>query len=84
MMKAIEKLVNREANKVGNHRVEHQEGKDLYFYYWTNICIVDHYNRTATVDNGGYATSSTSRAINDYVRHFGRLNYNIVDKRKGE
>lgn len=66
--------------KLGNHRVEIQpNGEKWYYYYATAIAKVNFSNRTLTVDNGGYGTSSTSRAINAYIREYN--GFKLIDMR---
>lgn len=84
-METMKKLVKATNNmKLGNHRVEINEGITKYFYYATPIIIVDRVNRTLTIDNGGYGTSSTTRAINSYMEeleHLVRWGYEVIDNR---
>ena len=74
MLKAIEQLVTGERTHVGNHRVEsfNERGQtiDNYIYHCTVICTVNENERTFKTSNGGWGTSSTTRAINDYRKWF--------------
>lgn len=69
MLKSIERLLSGE-KKVGNHRREDttSNGKRItkFFYHATAVCTVCHANDTFCINNGGWGTSSTTRAINDY------------------
>lgn len=79
MLRAIEQLLNGERTVVGNHRCEtsNESGHEIekYYYHSTAICTVDRNIQIFTTDNGGWGTSSTSRAINDYrdffIKHCG-------------
>lgn len=79
MLKAIEKLLRGEATKVGNHSVQKLGRFNKYYYHQTAICTVDLENRTFIVNDGGYGTPSTSRAINDYRKHFLDNGYRMAD-----
>lgn len=77
MLKAIETLTrNCTSMKVGNHRVEIDRlpnGNELlrkYFYHDHLICLVDMHNNVCMTNHCGWGTSSTSRAINDYIRYY--------------
>lgn len=83
-MKTVEKLLGSTRDmKLGNHCLEIKaDGTEWYYYYATPIVKVDWNNRTVTVDNGGWGTSSTTRAINSYLRKIGeRMNYDLIDLR---
>ena len=80
-MVTVKKLIQSKGNKkLGSHRVEVQpNGEYWYCYYATPIAKVDYARKIITVDNGGYKTSSTTRAINSYIReHDG---FELIDKR---
>lgn len=81
-MVTVKKLINSKGNKkLGNHRVEVQSNGEYwyYYYYTTPIAKVDYSKQVITVDNGGYKTSSTTRAINSYIReHDG---FELIDNR---
>ena len=74
MLRAIEQLLSGERCRVGNHSVEsfNQCGHTInnYIYRSTIICAVNENEKTFRTSNGGWNTSSTTRAINDYRKHF--------------
>lgn len=74
MLKAIEQLLSGERCIVGNHSVEsfNQCGHTInnYIYHSTIICAVNENEKTFRTSNGGWYTSSTTRAINGYRKHF--------------
>lgn len=77
-MKTIEKLINSDRNrKIGNHRLEIQGNKRLYYYHDTAIIVTTPIG--IFIDNGGWNTRSTNRAINVYLKHLS--NNNIIDRR---
>lgn len=68
MLRTVENLVNatRSMNS-GNHRVKSfSDGTREFVYHNTVICTVDDNRRVFNTDNGGWATQSTTRAINSY------------------
>lgn len=66
-MKTVEKLLQADNSKtLGNHQVIVSGNKRKFIYHSTVICEVDDSNRTFKLDNGGYWTSSTSRALSAY------------------
>ena len=74
MMKAVEKLITgfncgKKYVQCGNHHMTSNNGVTRFFYHETAICTLNH--GKVSYDNGGWNTSSTTRAINDYVRYFG-------------
>lgn len=76
MLKAIEQLLRGERNKVGNHRVmTDDDGVRCFYYHSTVICYADDRNATFHTDDGGWGTSSTHRAMNDYSKYFTALGY---------
>lgn len=80
-MVTVRKLIksNRDM-KLGNHRVELQgNGEYWYYYYATPIAKVDYVKKIITVDNGGYSTSSTTRAINSYIKY--HESFDLIDNR---
>lgn len=79
MLKSIIKLVNKESKKIGNHRCESFGDIVEYIYHQTCICRVNKHTREFSVQNGGYNTSSTNRAINDYSRFFQSNGYKRVN-----
>ena len=67
-MKTVRALLNTNANhkQMGNHSMAKTVvGRD-FTYHWTVICSVNDIERTFTTNNGGWNTSSTTRAINAY------------------
>ena len=74
MLKAVEQLCRAERSTVGNHRVESfsECGHTInnYIYHSTIICAVNENTKMFMTSNGGWNTSSTTRAINDYRKHF--------------
>ena len=79
MLKGIEKLVGSWGDlKWGNHRMGRKDNLRYFYYHWTPICIANGYSNEFSIDNGGYGTSSISRAINDYRRHFLGLGYKEI------
>ena len=75
-LKTCERLIKGEAKKLGNHYRETESmliGPPLglckiiaFYYHETPICKVNQRNRTFFTTNGGWNTSSTTRAINSY------------------
>lgn len=63
-----------------NHRMEYNYPITKFYYYSTCIVCVDDINKTITINNGGYSTSSTSQAINGYLELLPSL-YDIIDER---
>ena len=80
MMKAQQQLIKGERNSVGNHRREDKGNTTKFFYHQTAICTVNWISKFFLVDNGGWATSSTSRAINGYRKYFEDLGFNELKK----
>lgn len=78
MLRAIEQLISGERTKVGNHSkkllMNNRDWEDFY-YHSTCICSVDHNSKSFKTNNGGWGTSSTTRAINDYRKYFIGLGY---------
>jgi len=75
----ILKLIHSDRNKkIGNHRLEISENGVRRYYYF-NTAIVTHFGNIIEIDDGGWKTPSTTRAINSYKKN---LSYDmIVDKR---
>ena len=76
MLRAVENLVayaNRgyETKKEGNHSMIQTETNIKYYYYQTCICNVNKVTGKVIYSNGGWATSSTTRAINSYKQVYG-------------
>lgn len=83
-MRTVEKLLaSHKDMKLGNHSLEIQsDGTEWYFYHATPIVKVDWNKRIVIVDNGGWGTSSTTRAINSYLRQIGeKMNFDLIDMR---
>lgn len=83
-MRTVEKLLaSHKDMKLGNHSLEIQsDGTEWYFYHATPIVKVDWNKRIVIVDNGGWVTSSTTRAINSYLRQIGeKMNFDLIDMR---
>lgn len=71
MLKTVEKLVNAKRDmKIGNHSVKQEGNTRRFYYYSTAICVADDKYRLVYFDNGGYGTSSTTRAVNSYKKYF--------------
>jgi hypothetical protein len=70
-MKTIDTLVNSYENRaIGNHKVIVGLNTRQFIYFATAICVVDDKRRIFYIDNGGYDTQSTRRALNQYRREF--------------
>jgi hypothetical protein len=68
MRKNQEKIYNAIAAR-GNWNGENTSvttngGVTTIVYYWTTIAVINHTNKTAKIDNGGYNTVSTTSRIN--------------------
>lgn len=81
MLKSVEKLINAEAVKVGNHSRKDFGSVVEYYYHQTAIIIVDSVQHTVIVNDGGWGTSSTTRAINSYLEYYKPMGYEIIDNR---
>lgn len=69
-MKCINKLMEATTDKrVGNHSVRFTTTSRKFLYHWTTICEINYDKKAVIIDNGGFGTSSTTRAINSYLRH---------------
>lgn len=80
-MKAVEQLVESRYNKsVGNHRVifVKSDTERNFIYHSTAICVAEDTKLQFMVDNGGYFTSSTRRAISAYRKQFYSLSYTEI------
>ena len=82
LMKAIETLLRGERTKVGNHSVLKTNVGCDYYYHSTPIAKVNDIKRVVIIDNGGWNTSSTSRAINNYCSYYTNSGYSIIDERR--
>lgn len=74
-MVCTEKLIKGYADAQGNHstRVEQNiKGHyiDVYRYHSTDICKANRNTQTFFIDNGGWDTLSTNRAISDYRKWY--------------
>jgi len=81
-MMTVKKLLNAcKDRKLGNHRV--RIATDMknavigraFIYHQTTICMVDDRNKLFIVDDGGWKTQSTKRAINAYRKELSNLGY---------
>lgn len=76
MLKAVLNcLVSHTDRKFGNHATYFKKEEDKkciqYFTYHNNlICVVNWTDQKVWLDNAGWNTSSTNRALNDYKRYF--------------
>lgn len=72
-MKTVQTLVKANNDmKVGNHQVKHskqEEGGRFFIYFDTTICTVDDENKKFWID-ASYGSQSTTRACNEYRKHF--------------
>lgn len=69
MLKSVETLWNSWADKkVGNHSKAIYSNCEAYMYHGNRICLVSHEEKTVYLNNCGWATVSTNRAMNDYKR----------------
>ena len=59
---------------------------DYKFYYFnTVICHVNMHDKTCIINDGGWKTSSTTQAINEYINYFVYgLGYTLIDEREGK
>ena len=82
MLKSVEKLIRGNVGmKVGNHsKVAIDNHIVGYKYHNTIICKVIPTDRKIIIDDGGWKTSSTTRAINSYLENF--KDFEVVDLRK--
>lgn len=77
-MKTIEQLLERRNDsKIGNHRVIFVKGftERHFVYYDTIICVAEDNKERFMLDNGGYWTASTKRALLAYRRELSILGY---------
>ena len=63
-------MLKAKSKQAGNHAFVRKDGKLFFYYHQTAICVVDAEGK-ATYDNGGWNTSSTTRAINSYRSYYG-------------
>lgn len=79
MMRSHEKLVKANHNmRIGNHQVMLKDTKRDFIYFRTVICAVDDEAKTFHIDNGGWNTPSTNRAIGSYRSYFSSKGYKEV------
>lgn len=82
-MRTLEKLVRENNKKMGNHKVATITSEGItwtkYYYYQTVICLVNETNKEVVLSNGGWGTSSTTRAINWYRKYFRGEGYTITN-----
>ncbi len=83
ILSSVKKLIEQDrCLKLGNHSCK-ANGTMRYFYYFnTAICSVNHNAKSFIVNDDGYKTSSTKRAINSYIEYFKILGYDMIDQRK--
>lgn len=79
-MTTVYNLVHANGNRktLGNHRMERTTTGRNFIYHWTTICTVNDIDKTYHTDNGGWGTSSTTRAINAYKRELNLMGYTEV------
>ena len=78
MLKSVLALVNSDSHTCGNHRVkEYSDNTRVFIYHNTVICTVNDNTRTFNTDNGGWNTSSTTRAINSYKQALTEKGYTV-------
>ena len=88
MLKAVQKCIDSKTDKkVGNHATFWTHpctGDDIqYFTYHGNvICRVNWTRKKVSLDNAGWNTSSTNRALNDYKRYFSSNGFEVIDRRE--
>lgn len=75
MLASVKKMISaseagKDHAKAGNHRMERlYDGTIAYYYHDTAICVVS--RGQVEYNNGGWNTTSTSRAINSYKSYYG-------------
>lgn len=75
-MKTVKTLLDTTHSRtMGNHRIRINSNFREFAYHNTVICVVIDSTRTYNVNNGGWGTSSTTRAINAYVRELEGMGY---------
>ena len=76
MLRSIETLIRLAEDNIvsearrGNHWFISDNHNIYYYYHATCICIVPHALPIIKYDNGGWNTSSTTRAINSYREYY--------------
>ena len=87
MLKACMKLLNSPKDmKIGNHSAVKTDRFEKYFYYDTCIYKILFDTKEIIIDDGGYKTYSTTRAINSYknsLKHQWKTEsgYKVIDNR---
>ena len=79
MLKSIIKLIEKDRKIIGNHKYETFGNITEYIYHQTCICRINTDTREFSVQNGGWNTVSTKRAINDYLNYFVNIGYKKVN-----
>ena len=80
MLKSVEKLIRGNVGmKIGNHSKVAIDNVVGYKYHDTVICKVIPWDKKIIIDDGGWKTSSTTRAINSYLENF--KDFEVVDLR---
>ena len=80
-MPTIDRLVTADkTTRLGNHIAVFTGTEIHYLYHETCICKVDTVNRTFITDNGGWNTTSTTRAINCYKKYYSGIGYTDITK----
>jgi hypothetical protein len=78
-MKTVQNLLASKGDKrIGNHKREDSFGLEYYIYHQTAICIVNRKTNKFTTQNGGFKTSSTTRAISSYKKELNSIGYEEV------
>lgn len=81
MLKSVRYLVTGCKKHVGNHYREVLGGDELFYYFRTCVCRVNHERKLCFISDGGHKTSSTKRTINSYIEYFQSKDYKIFDLR---
>lgn len=81
-MKTVVNLLNADGDskKLGSHKMERRGNVRGFIYYSTEICTVDDLSKTFSVQNGGYGTQSTTRAMNAYRKELEYEGYNEIEQ----
>ena len=75
-MKTVKTLLSATHSRaMGNHHVRITSNLREFAYHNTVICVVNDTFCTYNVNNGGWGTQSTTRAINTYVRELESMGY---------
>lgn len=82
-MKCINTLLQSTKDKrCGNHSVRFTSTSRKFLYHWTVICEINYRTKSIIIDNGGFATPSTTRAINAYLKN--PVIVELIDREKFE